>query len=488
MKLNSLLAGLAAFGLLTGNSSAQSQDARSAAASVQQDLQQALTELAEIQKEIAAEKIPLSRRLTAAEEALQTARKNYETTQRSRDNQVVDLNVLKSEVKKRQDEVDYLGTLLAEYVRVFETRLHISETARYRTEISAAKLAGENPDLAMADRIERQLGMLELSVKRLDGLLGGERFAGKALVPGGRLESGQFALLGPVGLFASEDSAAAGLAEDIANSAEPTVVAAGEDGAAAIQTLIRSGAGELPLDTTLGNATKIAATKEPTLDHIRKGGPVMYPILALGVVAMLIGLVKWLQLAGIRVATPRDLQIILDRLNRGDDKAAMEHASAIKGPAGELLKAAVAHADEKKEFVEEVLYEKMLNTKPRLERMLPFVALGAATAPLLGLLGTVTGMITTFNMISVFGTGDPKTLSGGISEALITTEYGLIVAIPCLLVHAVLSRKVKAILGSMEQTTVAFINGAPDRAGENPAARPEPPAEPFTGKPQPATA
>jgi biopolymer transport protein ExbB len=69
-------------------------------------------------------------------------------------------------------------------------------------------------------------------------------------------------------------------------------------------------------------------------------------------------------------------------------------------------------------------------------------------------------------MISVFGTGDPKTLSGGISEALITTEWGLLVSIPALLLHAVLNRKVKGILGGMEQISVGFINGVPEREEE----------------------
>ena len=83
----------------------------------------------------------------------------------------------------------------------------------------------------------------------------------------------------------------------------------------------------------------------------------------------------------------------------------------------------------------------------------------AATSPLLGLLGTVTGMIKTFKLITVFGTGDARSLSSGISEALITTEFGLFVAIPALIIHALLLRKTKGVLASMEQTAVAFKNG-----------------------------
>ena len=100
--------------------------------------------------------------------------------------------------------------------------------------------------------------------------------------------------------------------------------------------------------------------------------------------------------------------------------------------------------------------------------MLPFIAIAAASAPLLGLLGTVTGIINTFKLITVFGSGDVKTLSGGISEALITTEFGLIIAIPSLLLHAFLSRKAKGIVHRMETTAVAFLNKL-GRGSEEPA-------------------
>jgi biopolymer transport protein ExbB len=130
---------------------------------------------------------------------------------------------------------------------------------------------------------------------------------------------------------------------------------------------------------------------------------------------------------------------------------------------GALLKAAVENYDRDKGHVEEVLFQKLIEAQPRLERFLPFIAVTAATAPLLGLLGTVTGMIKTFQLITIFGTGDAKSLSTGISEALITTEFGLIVAIPSLIFHALLSRKAKGVISSMERTSIGFINGMPSR-------------------------
>ena len=130
----------------------------------------------------------------------------------------------------------------------------------------------------------------------------------------------------------------------------------------------------------------------------------------------------------------------------------------MRGPVGRMLLTGVRHIREPRELIEEVMYEQVLSTRLRLERLLPFVSIAAASAPLLGLLGTVTGIINTFSLMTVFGTGDIKTLSSGISEALITTEYGLIVAIPALLFHSFLSRKARGVINRMEKAGLAFVN------------------------------
>ena len=105
------------------------------------------------------------------------------------------------------------------------------------------------------------------------------------------------------------------------------------------------------------------------------------------------------------------------------------------------------------------MHERIITEIPILEKHLPTLAVCASAAPLLGLLGTVTGMIHTFNLVTIFGTGDARLLSGGISEALITTEYGLVIAVPALFVHAYLSRRVRGIIDTLEQTAIGFVNG-----------------------------
>jgi biopolymer transport protein ExbB len=108
--------------------------------------------------------------------------------------------------------------------------------------------------------------------------------------------------------------------------------------------------------------------------------------------------------------------------------------------------------------VENVLQEAILGEIPAIERFLSTLGMLAAIAPLMGLLGTVTGMINTFHVITLYGTGDPRMMSGGISEALVTTMLGLCVAIPIMLAHTLLSRRVETQISRMEEKSVAFVN------------------------------
>ena len=124
-----------------------------------------------------------------------------------------------------------------------------------------------------------------------------------------------------------------------------------------------------------------------------------------------------------------------------------------------MLLVGIERVTERREIIEELLFQKILEVRPNLERFLAFLALTAAAAPLMGLLGTVIGMIKTFQLITIYGTGDPKGLASGISEALVTTEFGLIVAIPILVVHGLLSRMARQKIGQLEQVAISFVNG-----------------------------
>lgn len=451
------------FGVARGQNRGETQPAAAgsfsqASASSQQQLQESLSELARLREEIAKEKIPLGQKLTDLENQLTEVRREYQQTTRLLDSRTLDLSNLRTEIQSRQEEKTYLSNLLGEYIRNFETRLHIAELQRYREPLEAAKLALENGNLSEMAVYQAQTSLVAASLERLHDALGGTRFEGSAVDASGLVKRGTFILVGPVALFCSLDGKSVGTAEQRLGSLEPTVLGFDDPTTSeAAAATVAAGAGSLPLDPTLGSAHKIQATRESLVEHVSKGGPVMVPILGLAAAALLMGVFKWVGLARLRSPSEKRIRTLLHAIaERGEDLAVK--AKAVGGPAGEMLLAGVEHLYEPTELIEEVMYEKILTTKLKLQRFLPFIAISASSAPLLGLLGTVTGMINTFKLITVFGSGDVKTLSSGISEALITTEFGLIVAIPSLLIHAFLSRKTRGVIDRMEKAAISLIN------------------------------
>lgn len=430
-----------------------------AATSIEQQLKSSLHDLDDLRQQIARETLPLSRALSTIEGALAQIRLDYQQTSRLLDGRTLDLGNLHAEIKSRHEEKNYLSNLLGEYMRGFQSSLHIAEINRYKEIAEMATLAAENRNFSEIHAFAAQTDLAEASLTRIEEALGGAAFAGKAVDREGMVRNGKFFLLGPCALFRSDDGEVVGTAEQRLGSLEPSAIVFDNplDTAAASQ-LVALGHGHFPVDPTLGSAHKVAATKETLVEHIKKGGVVMAPILGLAAAAALVALYKWLAMLFVRRPSGRRIRQLLDAISRHDRGAADAAAGRIAGPVGRMLRVGVEHLKEPSELIEEVMYENVLTTRLKLQRFLPFVAISAASAPLLGLLGTVTGIINTFKLITVFGSGDVKTLSGGISEALITTEFGLIVAIPSLLLHAFLSRKARGIVDQMEKAAVAFIN------------------------------
>jgi biopolymer transport protein ExbB len=126
-------------------------------------------------------------------------------------------------------------------------------------------------------------------------------------------------------------------------------------------------------------------------------------------------------------------------------------------PLGRVLKVHEDNPGMNVETLELKLSEQILKEIPNLEKMLGGLKIIAAVAPLMGLLGTVTGMIITFQAITIFGAGDPKAMAGGISGALITTVLGLLVAIPTVLMHTMVSARSKKVIHVLEEQSTGII-------------------------------
>lgn len=466
--------------------------------STKADLEASLKKLADVRKEIADQKIPMSKKLRSLENDLVSVREEFNKVDKVLTTRNLDVHGLNKDIKSRKNEEAYLSNLFDEYVRNFNSRLHVSEFKRYEKPLKEAESAPEDPYLSPAEKLKRQIQMVNLSLDRMVDLAGGSRFKGTAVdnADDGQVKAGTFVVLGPTVVFASEDGKSAGMAEQRIGSLEPMIVpidfgpdvAMTEAMAGYIKEIAESGKGRLPVDPSLGNAEKIAETKDTVQNELQKGGVFIWPIMVLAGASVLVGVLKLIQLLLVmgQSVSRQKVNELLKLATTGRKAEAEAMVVKFRGLIGEMLKAAVQHLEEPKELIEEVMYERVLAAKLKLQSFIPFVTLSAAAAPLLGLLGTVSGMINTFKLIEVFGTGDAKSLSGGISEALLTTKWGLIVAIPALLLASLLTRFAKGIIDGMEKTAINFVNRIAKARGENeiePSENTQMPVSPAWSKP-----
>ena len=455
------------FAPLAGASPASFNEAQQA---MDRRLSQSLEELAKVREKVAAEKIPLSRTVSRLESEVLTLRRQRDGLLKIRDSRTIDLTSLRRQVESLREQEEFIDSRLDEFAHDFEARLDISELPRFEQLTASAKLAEKNVNLDAGSKREAQLEVVEAALGRLRGQLGGEVFPGEALSPDGVLTEGTFIAFGPAIYYTSNDDSVTGLVENQLNAADPVVVPLPLD--MDFREIVETGSGTLPFDATLGKALKVEKARKSLRQYVEDGGFVGYVIVVLGLSALLLTLFKMIEILGFDVAPPEKVDGVLDALSNGDPEGAARRAKGVKGVVGEMLSTGVEHADERRGVLEELLFETILKVRPALERYLPFLAITAAAAPLLGLLGTVTGMIKTFQLITIFGTGDAKSLSSGISEALVTTAMGLIVAIPTLILHGALSRMAKRKLGMLEELSMAFVNGvAAIRASATPRER-----------------
>ncbi len=198
------------------------------------------------------------------------------------------------------------------------------------------------------------------------------------------------------------------------------------------------------------------------LQEILSGGWVMMPLLALGFLCFLGVVAKCFDLLRQRGIGDGPLLALEAQLAAGDLAAAEATAAAAWGPAAVLMRCIIDKRQATPERMEEILHEELLGQMPRLDRGLPLIAIGAAAAPLLG---RVSGIISTFRSLGL-DQAQSHAFAAGIAEALVTTKFGLIVAIFCLLSHALLNRRVRTLSAALEKSTLAYLNAAAMRRGD----------------------
>ena len=223
----------------------------------------------------------------------------------------------------------------------------------------------------------------------------------------------------------------------------------GHQGSAADLQDAVSGFTKAGLDPTgpLGGGLLRALINTPTLvERWHFGGIVGYVITGVFCVAILLAIWRFIFLQGVSSELSAQL--------RSPGTADMSN------PLGRVLAVAQANPGLDPESLELKLHEAVLKERPAIESGLSLLKIIAMVAPLLGLLGTVTGMIITFQMITLFGAGDPKAMAGGISQALITTVLGLVVAIPTVLMHTLVNGKAQRVLHILEEQSAGIVAGS----------------------------
>jgi biopolymer transport protein ExbB len=199
--------------------------------------------------------------------------------------------------------------------------------------------------------------------------------------------------------------------------------------------------------------------EQTAYDVVESGGVIAWVIVWLGALAALLVLLRALLIAWAAFGVRRAFLAHIGRLVAADRTSeALRLCQRRPGAGPRVMATLLTHIDRERATVEDLVAESILAETPSVERFGTAIGVFAAVAPLLGLLGTVTGMISTFDIITTHGTGDPKLLSGGISEALVTTELGLIVAIPALLLGTLLSGQANGVLSRLERMALRILN------------------------------
>lgn len=388
------------------------------------------------------------------------------------------------------------GDRATEGAQVLETTLSQAAATLERPELVPAEGeaggvgAGGPVDGAATEAQARALASL-FTVAAEDLARGGalRTVPGEVFLAGGTAARGTVVEVGEVARFAVVDGQGAALVP----AGEGRLRVAPGLGAAEATAL---SAGSVPevvgLHLYESLSRRVEDRAEKTLsDWMAAGGLIGWVIMGLGAVAVIMATIR----AAILLAAGRGVEAlgarVAEALARGRADEALSAARQAGGPGGRLLSTVVAAWQAApaagREYLDGVATEALLREAPAIDRFAATLKVISAVAPLLGLLGTVTGMIGTFELITEFGTGDPRMLSTGISLALVTTQQGLVVAIPTLLVGNVLKGRADAVIEALEAGVLSALNAVdPDRPQviEAPAVR----APAAAAAPEPAHA
>lgn len=384
-------------------------------ASLTRDIQTAQAKLERTQTRIGTERTELARSLNELENQAVALRSRAAAAQRLADEATLSLQQLQNRLQTWRQQQAFQNNQLHRFLREFDTAGDApsgADALARAIQIAEASLAEQTPAWREAELVQADGRVRVLPTLRL----------------------------GPSTWYWDPVSETGGEAKIIDGLLQTSLAFSGAE-SRQVQALYERGAGPIALDPS-NRASRLVAAHEGPIEHIGKGGLWAIPIVVFGLFALAIALAKAWQLwrlPKVRTLSARQLQAAFKR----------EHgAPSLSGYQNALL--TIARDTPHPRVRDDRLFAALSDTHHHLGRWLGAIAVTASVSPLLGLLGTVSGMIETFKMMTLFGAGDPQVVSGGISQALITTELGLVVAIPALILNALLSRRAKQYYAALE--------------------------------------
>lgn len=391
-------------------------------------ISQSQSELQNLQRKIMQESAAYANALDKQQQALKALREKAAVIRREKDEQLLSLEQLKTRVDQWSSQSNYQKSLLVHYL---ESSGLINELSGEDKKVSPEALTLISQDIKS-----------KLNPTWVESAL---------ITSSGDVVTSQSLQLGAIKVAYSPVLDVAGIVDGTGDESRFAFVF-NNNQKRQIETLNATGSGQISFDPTLGKAFELFDQNDTLLGHIEKGGAWAIPIVFFGILALIVSIAKTLEFLRLPKLN-KELGDVLVTNKDTRDSFEVKNAIAQAGlPQQQLID--IAKQTPVSQQRDDFMVAYLMEYRHKVERFMNLVSVTASIAPLLGLLGTVSGMITTFKMMTIFGTGDASTVSGGISIALITTELGLIVAIPSLIASALLSRKIKSYLHDLESFAI----------------------------------
>ncbi|MBV1910647.1 MAG: MotA/TolQ/ExbB proton channel family protein [Kangiellaceae bacterium] len=384
------------------------------------DIKQSQQRLNSREARISIEKNKLAKAIRSEQQKVMTLRKRTAVNRRLVDDKTLALSKIQQRLKEWRSQDNYQKRLLLELAE--------------RQELSVQRINQIRNDNQFG------LAFLQEFVTGQQKSLSPQWIEEKVAHDSGEIIRAKTLKLGPVKWFLMSDLRAGLLDDD-----NKMTYSFDQQQSNNLAVLEEIGKASINFDPTLERALQINKQQENIFEHIQRGGIWAIPIMLFALFALIIALTKVWELWRLPALMP----LLTERIDAISNSSTSDKRlqrlkqleNQLQGAQQTLIKIAISTPD--REQRDDFLLAFLVENRQKMSSRLGAIAITAAVSPLLGLLGTVSGMIETFQMMTIFGAGDPSVVSGGISKALITTELGLVVAIPALILHALLSRQIK---------------------------------------------